>query len=148
VNGKPSTNPPVFPSFTPRIYSSCRFYFPSGPPTEGHLAFTRKLEFPNCSCLLFTARLSSPSSPDLIPVLVKPVHGWYGEGIHHLSAKHSLAPVLHTYSCPDGAPKACYVQPPSCSIIQQLRTFPQLLQYPTLITQSSRYSGNERKGLW
>ena len=112
----PSTNLPVFPPFTPRIYTSCTFYFPSGPPKQGHLAFIEKIKFSSCNHLLFTAHLSGPSSPDAIPVVVKLVHGRYGEDVHHLLAKHSLAPVLYAHSCPEGAPNAYvmeYLQPPS-----------------------------------
>lgn len=91
-------------------------YLPSGPPTEGHLDFTQKLDFSESSQLLFTARLSSPSLPDPIPVLVKLVRQQYGEDVHRLLATHSLAPVLYAYSCPEGAPRAYvmeYLQPSS-----------------------------------
>ena len=38
------------------------------------------------------------------PVLVKLVNGGYGVEVHHLLAKHSLAPTLHAYSKVEGAP--------------------------------------------
>jgi len=50
------------------------------------------------------------------------VHGWYGEDVHHLSAKHSLAPVLHAYSCPDGAPKAYSIQRSLRKVLDTLET--------------------------
>ncbi len=39
-------------------------------------------------------------------MLVKLVNAGYGVDVHHLLAKHNLAPTLHAYSEVEGAPRA------------------------------------------
>ncbi|KAJ3513630.1 hypothetical protein NLJ89_g2845 [Agrocybe chaxingu] len=123
---KSTISSPIFPPFTPRIYTSCMLYRPLGPHNQGHLAFTDKLDFTNCNRLLFTATLTIPSSLP-IPVLVKLVSGHYGEEVHLLLAEHDLAPTLHAYSGPEGAPKAYimeYLQPSSWKTLFDFSALP------------------------
>ncbi|KAF8515695.1 hypothetical protein BU17DRAFT_67787 [Hysterangium stoloniferum] len=92
---KLSASSPVFPLFTPQIYTSCMLYAELS--TQGHLTFTGKLDFTNCDHSLFSASLTIPSSAESMLVLVKLVSGKYGEAVHHLSAQHDLAPALRAF---------------------------------------------------
>jgi hypothetical protein len=93
-----------FPQFTPRVYTNCKLYDPSGSPS-GILTFTQKLDFPQDSNLFFAASLSVASF-NYIPVFVKVASGKYGEDVHRLLASNAVAPRLIAYADPDGAPKA------------------------------------------
>ena len=94
--------PVIFPPSTPRVYRFCALHKESG---SGQLAFTSKFENTAPKRMLFTASLSTPSSPS-IPVVVKLVNGRYGEEVHKMLADHHLAPVLYGISVLEGAPKA------------------------------------------
>lgn len=96
-------SPTTFPPFTPRIYGSCTPYDSS---ETARLVFTDRFASPDSNRLLFTGSLSKSSSAEPISVLVKLVNGEYGKDVHHLLAKHDLAPMLLAHSAVKGAPTA------------------------------------------
>lgn len=61
-----------------------------------------------------------------IPVLVKPVNEGYGLNVHHLLAKHNLAPTLLAYSKVEGAPTAImdYLDPSSWKPLSGVSSHP------------------------
>ncbi|KAF8530394.1 hypothetical protein BU17DRAFT_79150 [Hysterangium stoloniferum] len=130
---------PIFPPFTPRIYTSCVLYTPSEAHTQGRLTFADKLDFKNCNRLLFSASLFIAISAEPIPVFVKLVSGKYGEDVHHLLAKHDLAPTLHAYSHPEGAPRAYvmeYLQSSSWKTLYDYSSLPNASTPKDLINRS------------